>query len=91
MHRSLVIAHMYVIISMYLWFYMMQKCSGRLYRGQEFIAGAMSMSQHGDDAATCYHISMCIATCYYVIAATNTRLPTLGLLHQSDSTLITQQ
>ena len=31
--------------------------------------------QQGDDTATFYHISKCIATCYYIIAATNTTRP----------------
>ena len=41
--------------------------------------------------ATCYHISICIATCYYVIAATNTtRLPepltnVVGIVDQDGS------
>ena len=64
MHRDLVVAHMYIQ------FYVVEGC-----RKGRSITGAMSIQQ-GEDTTTCYHISICIATCYYVIAATNaTRLP----------------
>ena len=36
MHRNLVITQIYVIISMYCWFYMILKCGGWLQRGQNY-------------------------------------------------------